>query len=318
MSATADLFLRGAWIKVPTVDFNGTRLVVTGNWLRVAAPDGEDCPERELEDPEGCIRTLKDRRSHNVRADVLTFAQMVPSTEPQYPFPMQRDSIATIRLTSFNEWWERLPQETRKNARRAAKRGVVVSVRALDDNLIRQIMEINNETPSRQGRRFTHYGESFEDVKRDFSSFAQRSEFACAYLGDELIGISKIVYCGDVAVIMKLQPKISHYDKKPANALLCQALECCALKGVSHVTYGKYRYGRQEHTSLMEFKARHGFEEVLVPRFYVPLTAKGRVAVNLGLHRDMVEVLPASVIRVARSVRKRWHTRGLSAGVAQR
>jgi hypothetical protein len=308
MSATADLFLGGAWIKVPAVEFNGTRLLVTGKWLRVAALDGEDCLERGLEDPEGCIRTLKDRRSHSVQADILTFGQTVPSTVAMYSYPMQPDSIATIRLTRFNDWWEGLPQVTRKNARRAAKRGVVVSVRELDDNLIRQIMEINNETPSRQGRHFTHYGESFEDTKRDFSSFAYRSDFVCAHLGDELIGISKIVYCRHGAAIMKLQSKITRYDDRPSNALLVKALECCAQRGVSCVTYGKYRYGRQEVTSLMEFKARHGFEEVLVPRFYVPLTVRGRVAVTLGLHRGMVDILPESVIRVARSARKKWHT----------
>lgn len=307
MAATADLFLGGTWIKVPAVDVNGTTLVVSGNWLRIAAMDGEDCPERELDDPERCIRTLKDRQSHSVRADVLTFAQLVPATEPKYPYPMQQDSIATIRLASYKEWWESLPQETRKNTRRAAKRDVVVSIRELDDQLIRQIMEINNETPSRQGRRFTHYGANFEDVKRDYGSFAHRSEYVCAHFGDELVGISKIVYGSHVAAIMKLQPKISHYDKRPANAVLARSIERCAERGASCVTYGKFRYGKQENTSLMEFKARHGFEEVLVPRYHVPLTLKGAVAVKLGLHRDMVEILPESAIRVARSVRKRWH-----------
>jgi len=57
-----------------------------------------------------------------------------------------------------------------------------------------------------------------------------------------------------------------------------------------------------------DYSANFGFEEVLVPRYYVPLSVKGSVAVKLGLYRDMVEILPESAIRVARSVRKRWHT----------
>jgi Acetyltransferase (GNAT) domain len=316
-TATADLFVGGTWIKVPALDIDGRTVLATGRWLRMAALEGEDCLDRELENPGRCIQRLKDRRSHGLNADIFTFAQTVSTPEPRYRYPMQRDSIATIRLTSFKDWWEDLPQEGRKNVRRAAKRGVVVESRALDDALIRQIMDLNNETPSRQGRRFTHYGESFEEVKRDFSSFADRGEFVCAFLGEELIGIVKIVYCGNIGVIMKLQPKTSHYDKRPANAILAKAVECCEHKGVSYITYGKYRYGNQERTSLMEFKARHGFQEVLVPRYLVPLTVKGQLAVRLGLHRKLVEIVPERVLRVARDARRRWHSSFL-AGVAQR
>jgi hypothetical protein len=307
MATTADLFLGGTWIKVPALDVDGTKVIVSGNWLRTAALDGEDCLDRELNDPEACIRTLKDRTSHALNADVFTFAQMLPATEPRYSYPMQRDSIAAIRLTTFANWWEELPQVARKNARRAAKRGVVVTTRELDDELVRGIVEINNETPSRQGRQFTHYGESVDDVKKDFSSFAHRSEFVCAHVGDELIGLIKIVYGDRVAAIMKLQSKISHYDRRPANALLAKAVECCELRGISHITYGKFRYGNQENTSLMEFKARHGFQEILVPRFYVPLTPKGRIAVKLGLHRGVAEIVPQRLLRVARQIRKIWY-----------
>jgi hypothetical protein len=95
MAATADLFGRKP-IKVPGGRRQRDTLVVSGNLASDPAMDGEDCPERELDDPERCIRTLKDRRSHPVRADVLTFAQLVPATEPDR-YPMQHDSIATIR-----------------------------------------------------------------------------------------------------------------------------------------------------------------------------------------------------------------------------
>src|SRR2546427_10272684 len=76
----------------------------------------------------------------------------------------------------------------------------------------------------------------------------------------------------------------------------------------------KYRYGNQERTSLLEFKMRNGFEEILVPRFYVPLTNKGKVAMTLKLHRDLVALLPESAIHFARNLRAKWYTLRTSSG----
>ena len=40
---------------------------------------------------------------------------------------------AAIPITNFNDWWEkRLPQETRKNVRRASRRGVTTRVVSMD------------------------------------------------------------------------------------------------------------------------------------------------------------------------------------------
>ena len=317
MSVTSiDLFQDGLWIKAPAIDVNGNTVVVTGKWLRTAAVEAEECLEHEVSDPEAFIRRLKEY-PRELGADIFTFAQKLPSTNPLYSFPLEWDSVAAMRLTSFSAWWDGLPQEARKNARRAAKRGVVLRRQEVDDELVRGIVAINNETPTRQGRRFTHFGEDFDKVKRDFLSFSSRSDLLCAYSGDELIGLVKIIYCGPIAAIMKLQSKISHYDKRPSNALMAMAIEMCADRGSSFVTYGQYRYGNQKHTSLMEFKDRLGFGEFLVPRYYVPLTNKGRLGTRLKVHRGVVGVLPASFISVGRAVRSKWFKPRI-AGVAQR
>jgi hypothetical protein len=315
--ALVERFHNGRWIQVQSVDVGGQLLVVKGGWLRTASLDAEDCVEHELLDPPGCVDQLRKHRPEGLKVDLLTFAQMLPDTEPKYAYPMERESIAAISLTSFSTWWDGLPQEVRKNVRRAEKRGVVTCMREVDDVLVQGIVDINNETPVRQGRRFTHYGESFEKVKTDFLAFKERSDLICAYSGPELIGVVKIIYSGPIAAIMKLQTKISHADKRPANALLARAIERCHEVGALYVTYGSYRYGNQAWTSLMEFKRRHGFVEIEVPRYYVPLSARGAGCVKLRLHRGIVGVLPSSVLHAGRSLRARWKSRRL-AGVAQR
>jgi len=58
--------------------------------------------------------------------------------------------VAAVRIKSFKEWWDGLPQATRKNVRRSQKRGVVVTVREFDHDLIRELVGLNNDSPIRQ------------------------------------------------------------------------------------------------------------------------------------------------------------------------
>jgi hypothetical protein len=55
-------------------------------------------------------------------------------------------------------------------------------------------------------------------------------------------------------------------------------------------------YGRMgNHPSLDRFKQNHGFTKFSLTRYYVPLTAKGRIAAKLGLHREFKDALPQSI-----------------------
>ncbi len=308
-----EISVRGKWIKVPALDIDGKTVVLTGRWIKMAAIHDGEWLESELEDPEGCICRLKECESHGVRADIFTFAQKLPATRPKYPYPFEWDNVAAIRLPSFKDWWERLPHETRKNVRRSARRGVVVRIQQLDDALIRGIVEINNESLIRQNKPFAHYGKNYDEVKKDYLSFTDRSDFICAYLGDELIGFMKIVYGAKVAAIMQLLSKTIHYDKRPSNVLIAKAVECCEQKGISYLTYGKYSYGNKANSSLTEFKMRNGFEEIFVPRFYIPLTPKGKICMTLKLHRGLVGILPECAIRFGVNVRAKWYKLNLSA-----
>src|SRR6267143_757701 len=191
---SVEISVKGKWGTVPSLEVDGNILIVTGrSWIRVARIHAEEWLEGELEHPAVCIDRLRGPEGRRLRADVLSFSQKLPFTHPRYPYPMEWESVATLHITSFKEWWERLPQESRKNVRRSQKRAVVVEVKALDDELVRGIVEVNNDSPLRQGVPFAHYGKTHDEVKKDQSSFLERSDFVCAYLGTELIGFLKLV-----------------------------------------------------------------------------------------------------------------------------
>ncbi len=303
-----EISVRGKWTKVPALAVDDKTIVVTGTWIKVASIHDEPWLETELENPALCVQKLKQQDSPALRADIFTFTQKIPQTVPKYRWPAEQDSVAVARVASFEQWWENLPQETRKNVRRAQKRGVVVAVKPLEDELIRGIVELNNDSPIRQGRPNDHYGKSFDQVKKDYSSFLDRSDLVGAYVGSELIGLLKVVYRGNVAAILQCLPKASHNDKRPANALIAKAVELCEAKGMSYLTYGMFRYGNKRDNPLLEFKTRNGFEEMLVPRFYVPLTGWGAFCLRTKLHRGLLGILPPAVIAAAVNARAKWYS----------
>ncbi len=294
----------GQWVTVPALDVDGAILTIRGKRIRVAALHDEEWLETGLADPELCIRKLKEVRP---RADVFTFTQMLPANDPRYDYPLEWVSTAVANVRDFKAWWESLPQETRKNVRRAEKRGVVVRLQEFNDEVVRGIAGVQNETPIRQGRRYPHFGKTFDQVKKDHSAFVDRSDFFCAYSGDEFIGFLKLVYRGHVASILQLNSKVSHYDKRPANALLAKAVERCASKGVSYLTYAQLNYGNKSDSSLRDFKIRHGFFEILVPRYYVPLTMWGKLCVRAKFYRGLMGILPSFVIRSLVRARTKWY-----------
>src|SRR5215467_15227037 len=186
---TVEISVKGKWSRVPALSVDGKNIIVRGKWVRKATVDAEEWLETEVADPELCIRKLKEQKSGALHADIFTFGQMIPATAPQYGYPMEWDSVAAVRVTTFKEWWDKLPQETRKNVRRSQKRGVVVAVKELNDDLIRDIVKLTSDSPIRQGKRFVHYGKTFEQIKKDQSSHIDHSDFICAYSEENLIGL---------------------------------------------------------------------------------------------------------------------------------
>lgn len=306
MMNSIEVSIKGKWSRVPALTVDGKNIVVKGRWIRKAIVDAEEWQEDEVRDPESFVRELQQRRSA-LRADMFTFSQKLPNTSPQYSYPMEWQSVAAVSTEKFSRWWDELPQTTRKNVRRSEKRAVVIEVKSLDDELIRAIIGVNNDSPVRQRVPFSHYGKTFDQVKKDQSSFLDRSDYICAYVGNELIGFLKLVYRGNIASILQLLPRASEQDRRPANALLAKAVELCAARGLAYLTYGLFNYGNKQDSPLREFKVRNGFSEILVPRYYVPITMLGALSIKTGLHRGLLGILPHRVITAGVNARAVWY-----------
>ena len=286
----------GKTLKVPSACIDGRTVIVTGKCIKTAMVKDEDlCDGEAVADPELFVKELK---LQDLKADIFTFTQRLAETaRKQLQYVMEWDNAAVIPLTGYANWWEkRLPQETRRNVRKAAKMGVIVKRVEFDDELVRGIVSIYNETPIRQGRPFWHYGKDFATVKKENGTYLDRSDFIGAYYNDELIGFIKMVYAEHIASIMQILSKNEHYDKRPANALIAKAVEICDSKGMSSLVYCKYVYGNNDKSALTEFKRRNGFSQVLYPRYFVPLTTKGRIVMKLGLHHGLKELLPERLL----------------------
>jgi hypothetical protein len=290
-----EIFVKGKPVTVPSVCVEQTRVIVQGKGIKMASVHDEEWIEGELvKDPASFIGQLK---KQGLNADVFTFGQKVPDTSPKYSYHMDWDNVAAIPIASFEDWWEnRLPQVSRKNVRRSEKRGVTVRPVKFDDQLVAGMLEIFRETLVKQGIPFAHHGKDFATVKAEHGTMLNRSEFIGAYHGDELIGFVKLVYMGKIASVLNIIGMDKHYDKRPTNALIAKAVEVCAQKGMTHLLYGKFTYGRKTNSSLREFKYRNGFEEIRYPRYYVPLTLRGRIFVSLKLYRGLLGTLPPGAI----------------------
>lgn len=288
--------IKGKNTQVPAVEIDGRTVIAKGHWFKIASVRDEDVTEGELvSKPVQFVTQLKES---GLKADVLTFFQRPPDVAPKFQYCVEWENYAVVSITSFEAWWEKLPQEARKNTRRAAKRGVVVKSVPFDDELARGIHNICNETPTRQGRTFWHYGKDFEAIRREQATYVERSEFIGAYFEGQLIGYIKMVLVDRLASIMAILALNAHQDKRPMNALLAKAVEVCAQKNVSYLVYGNYIYGNKKDSSLVEFKRRNGFEQIDFPRYYVPLTIKGRLFTALKLYRGAVGLLPAPVLKI--------------------
>lgn len=302
-----EIYMGGKWIKVPSARIEDKNVVVTGRFIKMAEVHDEVWLEGQVvNDPERFVRDLK---ASNLKADIFTFSQKIPETQPKYQYHLEWDNVAAIPITTFEEWWEkRLPQVTRKSVRRGAKRGVTAKVSEFNDELISGIIGIHNDTLLRQGVPNADYGKSFNVVKEEYSSYLDKSIFIGAYLESELIGIIKLIHMGPICSIMQIISKTTHYDKRPTNILITKAVEVCQEKGISFLIYGKFVYGNKTDSTLTEFKRRNGFEQIDFPRYYIPLTFKGILAIKMNMHLGLLGILPSGMISFLRDLRSKWYT----------
>jgi hypothetical protein len=244
--------------------------------------------------------------------DLFSFAQRLPENNPKFSYAFEWDNYAVLPITTFENWWtHELGFKARTKAKQAEKNGVVLREVPFDDTLVAGILEIYNESPIRQRRRFPHYGKTFETVRREEATFLDSSIFIGAFFEDKLIGFVKLVpdeTCSQ-AGLMNIVSMIKHRDKVPQNALIASAVRACASRGVRYLVYSRFDYGKKEHDGLRDFKERNGFRRIDTPRYYVPLTTMGWVAFRLGLHHNISEHIPEAVARRLRDLRAGWYER---------
>jgi hypothetical protein len=278
-----------------------------GRLIRTAFLDGEGY--QFLEDPEVALDAL---RKSGIRADLFTFIQKLSETSPKYGYPMERDNMAVLPVSTYSDWMtHQVNNKVRNMIRKAGKSGVVVTEVPFDDAFVRGIHAIYNESPIRQGKRFWHYGKDLEVVRRMNATFIDRSIFVGAFLHSDLIGFAKLVAdeSWSQAGLLQIVSMAQHRDKAPTNALIAQAVRSCADRGIRCLWYANFSYGRKKYDSLADFKRHNGFRQVDLPRYYVPLTVVGQIALRLGLHHSLLDWIPEPVAATYRRVRSLWYSK---------
>ncbi|MGA2386462.1 MAG: GNAT family N-acetyltransferase [Candidatus Bathyarchaeia archaeon] len=245
--------------------------------------------ERDVVPTEAFLENLSERD-----IDVFTFLERkwcCPIPNPSSNWVKSEDNVALLEVKDYQSWWSGVGKKTRNMVRRAEKNGVKVTVAEPNDQFAQGISKIYNETPIRQERAFSHYGEPLETVAGNMYAGAKNSTFIGAYLDGELVGFIQMLYGDNIAVVSQILSMQKHWDKALNNALLAKAVEVCASKGQRWLMYG--RIGN--HPSLDRFKESNGFVSYPITRYYVPLTWRGKVAIRLGLQREFKDALPQSL-----------------------
>lgn len=303
-----EIRVEGRTLHVPSVCIDGKTAVVRGKWLKRATLMDEELDEGEtLPDPGAFIEKIK---GAGLKADIFCFTQKLWEQEPKFEFHTEEDNAAAIPLTNYAAWWDGLSQETRRNVRKAAKMGLTTAVVPFSDGLLEGIHQIYNETPVRQGRKFWHYGKPLEVIKKEASTYPERSDFIGCFLGDVLVGFIKLIYADKCAHIIHILSRVEHADKKPTNALIAKAVEVASERQMAYLTYCKYVYGKNETSPLTEFKRRNGFQKLLYPRYFIPLSLKGRIVLALKLHHGIKDVIkdliPQRILTFLLEIRARF------------
>lgn len=287
--------VKGKVIQVPAIDFEDCVIIIMQRFIKIAEIFDEYWLERScLPDP---LRVIDEIKKYSRIADLFTFTQRIPDTKPHYSFPFQWENKAVIKLTTYDDWFHnKISPSTRRNIRISEKRGVVVRVAQFDDLYVKGIMGIYNESPIRQGKHFWHYSKDREYVRAENSTYVERSTFLAAYYLDEMIGYCKIVWDERTASIMQIMSQRKFYDKRPNNALMAEAVKQCCNRRKQYLLYESFVYGNKVNSSLTEYKSRNGFVKMDIPRYFVPLTLKGKIALNFGLHRKLIERIPQWIV----------------------
>ncbi len=225
--------------------------------------------------------------------DVLTFIERrwcSSLSRTSVSWARCEDNVALLHIKSYADWLATIGKKTRNMIRKAEKNGIETVVTQPNDALAEGMWKIYNETPIRQERGFPHYGVTIETVKQDLRSLKDCINLG-AYLQGELVGFVQFLSGPDTALLSQVLSLQRHRDKAINNILIAKTVEECQNQKMKWLIYG--RMGN--HPSLDVFKQNNGFSRFVFPRYYLPLTAKGRFATRLGLQENLQDIVPQPV-----------------------
>jgi hypothetical protein len=311
MTDQVRISVRGRTSAAPVETVCGARIICRGSMIRI----GEVFDEYWLEPAQlppypTLIEELSERGN---RPDIFTFAQRIPDALVRFPqYHHETENYAVLALTSHEEWMRsQVSSATRRNIKAAAKRGIRVVVSDYDAAYVQGISGIYNESRVRAGRRFWHYGKDLAAVGEENGTYRERSTYLAALYDTEMIGYMKIVWNERNAAIMQILSKLAHRDLRPNNALMSEAVRQCCLRGAERLIYERFDYGKKSGDSLTRFKQGNGFTRLDLPRYYVPLTMRGSLALSAGMHHDIGERMPEWMAGPLRNARQKWYESSL-------
>lgn len=303
-----EIRIQGKDTNVPSIRICDRTVVAVGKWLKVASIHDEFFVEGEIVPKSD--RFIAELKRWNLKPDLFAFPQKVSDLTPRFAFHLEWEDFAVIPITTYENW---LNHEIRRGARvnlhRAIREGVVVRAVPYHDDFVQSIKDLYDQTPTRQGKPFWHHGKSFEDIKKIHGTYCERAEYIGAYFEGELIGFLKMVYVDNIAKTMNVIGNEKYFQKRITNALIAKAVEICAEKGIAYFNYGQYSFPGKKESSLTDFKRRNGFQEFKLPRYYVPLTARGKLALSLGLHSQSKTLIPWTVTKLLLQLRTLYYQR---------
>lgn len=276
----------------------GKELTVSGKTFRTARLRHEWCDF--LSSPPSALNELKASRA---RADLFTFVGDIGVTDDAVPYHREDVDVAVLPITTFQQWWDDIGFKPRNKIRKAQKSGVETRIVELTDEFAQGIEAIYNESPVRQGRKFSHYGKTAQEIKEELGSFADRCTLVGAYFNGELIGFMKLFAARHALRTVHIIAKLSHREKCAMDILIAKAVEICEQKQLRYLHYGSWTDG-----GVGAFRTKHGFQPLKVPRYFVPLTWRGELMLKLKLHRPMRERLPKTFVDSLIRLRTKWNS----------
>ena len=286
--SVSEVGLTGKNVQLPTLRLNNLDIIFRGNFIRRA----EIKDELFNEAPKNPDQIITDLKKSVLKADIFTFTQKLPDINRNYDYYYEWDNIAAIEVENYEKWHKDIHRKARQSLNKAERKGVVTRIVDFNYTLIEGIKKIFDETPVRQGKRFWHYSKDLVTVKKEMSRDLDRSVFIGAFFDEELIGFIKIIKLEPIANLAQILSMVEHRDKSPTTALIAAGVRFCAENNFKYLTYGNYTYGKKGHDTLTYFKEHNGFSEIKLPRYFIPLTFRGRLILSLKLHNGIRAMIP--------------------------